>query len=290
MPVYQPSLWDNIALETGYRCLIALKLDEAIRQFNEAMGSATGDRESIHTGLAACQFWQTRIQQLEEPVTPLGNTVSRSRYMAVLLEDFSHYPFTPVIRKFKKALLNYLADRIIREADTDVKNMETAFDLLLGIGDFQKAENLVSQYKRQFPENPAFLYLLAQAQWLNGNKIKAKSNYAQALLYHPDQFSARRIEPGPLKKLIESYGPAMAPAYGWLLDILPSISLAAEVKTHDTEQDHAIQSYRLIQQADESLKKNDMKSSIHFRKQLKEKAPALYEEYFNLLKRRKGTK
>jgi len=289
MPVHQPSLWDNVALETGYRCLIALKLDEAIRQFNAAMGSATGDRESIHIGLATCQFWQNRIQQLEEPVTPLGNTVSRSRYMTVLLEDFSHYPFTPGIRKFKKALLNYLADRIIREVDTDVKNMETAFDLLLGIDDFRKAENLVSQYKRQFPENHGFLYLLAQVQWLGGNKTEARNNYARALLYHPDQFSARRIESGPLKKLIESYGPAMAPAYGWLRDILPSIPLAGIIKTPDMEHDHAIQSYRLMHQADESLKNNDMKSSIYFRKQLKELAPDLYEEYFNLLKQRRGT-
>ena len=229
---------------------------------------------------------KTGYNNLEEPATPSGNTLSRSRYMAVLLEDFSHYPFTAGIRKFKKALLNYLADRISREADTDVKNMETTFDLLLGIDDFRKAENLVSQYKRQFPENHGFLYLLAQAQWLNGNKVEARSNYARALLYHPDQFSARRIEPGPLKKLIESYGPAMAPAYGWLRNILPSIPLTGKVKTEGIEHGRAIMCYRLMQQADESLKNNDTKSRIQFRKQLKEQSPELYEEYFGLLNRR----
>lgn len=285
MPVHQPSLWDNVALETGYRCLIALKLDEAIRQFNEAMESATGDRESIHIGLAACQFWQNRIQQLEEPATPSGNIVSRSRYMAVLLEDFSHYPFTPGIRKFKMALLNYLADRITGDADTDIKNRETAFDLLLSIHDYQKAENLAALSVTQFPEQPFFLYLLAQAQWLNGNKTEARRNYAHALLYHPDQFSGHRIEPEPLKKLIAFHGPAMAPAYGWLRNILPPIPLADIIKTAGMEHYHAIQSYRMMQQADESLKNNDIKSGIHFRKQLKEQAPDLYEEYFGLLKR-----
>ena len=81
----------------------------------------------------------------------------------------------------------------------------------------------------------------------------------------------------------------MAPAYGWLRNILPSIPLAGIVKTPDMEQDHAIQGYRLMQQAHESLKNNDIKSSINFRKQLKEQTPDLYEEYFSLLKQRKGT-
>jgi len=285
MPVRQPSLWDNVALETGFRCLVALKLDEAASQFNEALKSATGNRESIYAGLAACQYWQTRIQQLEELATPPGNTESRSGYMTELLEDYTSYPFTPMIRKFKKALLNYFAGQI--NQTTDMNNLETAFDLLLAVNEYQKAATFVSEFIMEYPEMYWLLYLLAQAQWLHGNKTEALGNYARALLYYPDTSLENRIESGPLKNLIHLCGLSMAPAFGWARNILPLVVFTDIVKPADKQHEHAIKSYQLMQQAEESLKNNDKASSIHFRKQLKEFAPDLYEAYFNLLKQRK---
>ncbi len=46
MDSYQPSLWDHVALENGYKLLSDLNLEEAIAQFNEALLSPIGDRLS----------------------------------------------------------------------------------------------------------------------------------------------------------------------------------------------------------------------------------------------------
>jgi hypothetical protein len=76
----------------------------------------------------------------------------------------------------------------------DLKYMETAFDLLLSIDDFQKAEDLVSHSISQHPEKRLLLYLLAQAQWLNGNRSNANINYAQLLLCRPDKTLVNRLQ------------------------------------------------------------------------------------------------
>ena len=75
----------------------------------------------------------------------------------------------------------------------------------------------------------------------------------------------------------------MAPAYGWLRNIVPFVSLPAAINICDEEHQKALDIFRLLQQAERSLNSNDMKSYINYRKQLKTIAPALYNEYFKRL-------
>lgn len=64
MPDRQLSLWDNVALESGYRCMAGLELEEAQRGFNEALRSAVSSPS--HSALrhhqvagfcSACQYF-----------------------------------------------------------------------------------------------------------------------------------------------------------------------------------------------------------------------------------------
>ncbi len=287
MTTQQLSLWDNEALETGYRCLAALELEEAIRQFNKALQAGIGEMESVKKLIGTCKYWQARIQHSPRAQAHIGATADLSQRIAELLADYIHYSFNPQTARFKKALLGHIVDLLHNEADMDLKDMETAFDLLLSIDDFQKAEDLVSHSISQHPEKRLLLYLLAQAQWLNGNRSDANINYAQLLLRHPDKTLVNRIENRKLKELIHSYGPAMSPAYGWLRNVLSFIPIDDEIPACDEEHAKAIKSYRLLQEANISLNNNDMKSCINYRKQLKALVPALYDEYFNWLKERK---
>lgn len=281
MIVQQLSLWDNEALETGYRCLAALELEEAIRQFNNALQSGIGEQELIQKSIAACNYWQPRLQLSSGAEVHDGATASLSQHIAEMLADYIRYPFNRQMDRFKKNLLGHIVDLLYNEADMDLKDMETAFDLLLGIGDFQKAEDLISQCIKQHPENHSLLYFLAQAQWRNGNRSEANSNFAWLLLYHPDITLVSRIENSRLKELIHSYGPAMTPAYGWLRNVLPFVPLADEILACNEEHQKAIESYRLLQEANKALQNNDRNSSIKFRRQLKELVPEFFEEYLN---------
>lgn len=287
MPVHQLSLWDNEALETGYRCLNALEWEAAIRQFNKALQGGIGEIGSVQKLIAASHYWKERIQHAPGPETHSDATASFSQHIAGLLADYSRYSFTPQMAGFKKALLGHIVDLLHHETDMDLNDMETAFDLLLGMDDFQTAEDLISHGIKKHPKKRLLLYFLAQAQWLNDNRSDANNNYVRLLFYHPDKIMDNRIENKKLKELIHSCGPAMAPAYGWVRNVLPFVPPADEIPACDEEHHKAIKCYRLLWEANRSMNNNDMQSCIQYRKQLKELTPALYDEYFNLLKQRK---
>lgn len=58
MTVNQLSLWDNEALENGYRCLSSLELEKAESDFNEALNGAFGDTAWLIRAIQACRDWQ----------------------------------------------------------------------------------------------------------------------------------------------------------------------------------------------------------------------------------------
>lgn len=278
MPVAQLSLWDNAALESGYRSMSHLELDEAVRNLNEALLSAFCDQETTRNSLAACNFWQPRIKKIKE-IEALAITN--------LLSDYSRFSFTRLMTGLKKALLSYLVECLSYEPNMNVSDMETAFDLLMNIDDFQVAENMVSKYINRYPENYSLLYFLAQAQWRNGNKAAATKNYTSALLYYPEKLFLPRIENNKLQELIHSYGLEKAPAYGWIMSVLPFVHIINNIEKRDETHAQAISSYRLLQEAHKSAENNDIVSGINYRKQLKTENPELYQAYFNLLKERK---
>lgn len=282
--VQQLSLWDNEALETGYHCLATLDLEEAKLKFKEALQSGIGEKEHIQNLIAGCEYWQTHLQQESGFVTHSNSTESHSEYIAGLLSNYIHFHFTPQMARFKKAILVHITGFMHAVEDMDLKNIETAFDLLLETGDFQKAEDFISEYLSYFSRRQLLLYYLPQAQWLNGNRSEANNNYAWLLLHHPDHTLINRIENKKLKEIIESVGPAMAPAYGWLRKVLSFVSLSDEIPACDEKHEKALQIYHLLGEANKSLQNNDMKSGIHYRKLLKILSPELYEEYFNWLK------
>lgn len=270
MSVRQPSLWDNIPLEEGYRCMYALQLDEAIEYFNEASQSKLGDPQTIQNAIITCRFWKGKLENVA--ISPAS--------IAEILKDFSEYHFTRLITEFKKTLLRYITNLLKDVENFNLANVEFTFDLLLKTGDFQNAEELILEYLERCPEKYHLLYLLAQAQWCKKNKTEARINYAKALLYFPDKKYFARIVPDDLKKIIDYSGPEMAPSYGWLRDVLPIISITDDIKFKDEKHAQAIKTYHLMAQAIEHEKSNDLNQKTHSRKELKKQDPELFKEYF----------
>lgn len=278
MSPHQLSLWDNESLETGSNCLAALELEEAIGHFNKALQAGIGDRDSIQKLIEACEYWQVRIQYSSPNA---GATNSHSEQINALLSAYVHYFFTPQMGRFKKALLTHVVDLMCNEASMDLVDMEIAFDLLVEMGDLQKAEDMVSYSIIQHPEKRLLLYLLAQVQWLSGNRSEANNNYVTLLLYHPGEIKADRIENKKLIELIQTYGAPMAPAYGWLRNVVSLVSLPDDIEIYDDQHRKAIECYRLLREANKALEKNERNLSTQYRKQLKALVPDLFAEYFN---------
>ena len=286
MNLYQPTLWDNVALENGYKLLSDLNLKEAIVQFNEALQSPMGDRESIQAVIDACEYWQKRLIFPPELSATGNHSDHGSHNVSGFLEDYLAYPFDSKMTGFKKNLLGHLTDIFRYNTALDLKSFITIFDLLLNLKMFQKSENFASHYVKQRPEKYFLLYFLAQAQWFNKNKADACGNYARALLYFPDQTLKKRIMHRQLKKMAHVHGLEMAPVFGRLYEILPYVPINDEIHPLNQPHQNAILSYHLLQKLSKSMYNNDNKGNIQYRKQLKELAPVLFDAYLYRLKQR----
>lgn len=272
MPVAQLSLWDNEALERSYRCLADLELEEASRYFNMAFQSGFGSEETIGEAIDACHYWQPRIKEPGEI-----NALAITNF----LSDFRQYPFTHLLTGLKRSLLRYMVDCMSKQTDLNWNEMETVFDLLLGLKDYQKAEDFISLLMSRNIEKWELYYFLAQAQWLHGSTAISNDNYILALLHYPGKSFIDRVENKKLQSLISSYGPAMTPAYCLLWGIVPIVPVVNNIKILDEEHAKAIRSLHLLREANKALVNNDKSSIINSRKHLKAEDPAFYKVYFS---------
>ncbi len=276
----QLTLWDNIALENGYRSLSNLKFEEALGYFENALKSGTGDMESIRRMIEVCIFWKDRLSEYNKPDSGASG-------ISGLLVTFAGYRFPFDTGELKRSLLIFITREIQKIPDPDEKDIEMLFELWLESGEYSQAEDLVIRYIENNPGKYGFYYLLAQAQWNQDNYIEAGNAYARVLLFSPDKYQEKRIESRSLRKLIRLFGPHHAAAFGWIRGILPLISQTGDIKPVDENHQRALSCYSLLREAHQAMLNNDMISCINYRKKLKSANVELYEEYFNLLKQRK---
>lgn len=277
MPVAQLSLWDNEALERGYRSLSGLELNEAVKDFNTALQSGLGNEAIIREAIGACQFWQPRIMKT-------GRIIASE--ITGFIADWQQYPFTRLMTGLKKSLLRYIADCLVQQTVPNWTEIEIVFDSLLALKEYPKAKDFISRLINQNPEKQYLLYFLAQAQWLDGSTSMANDHYILALCQYPDKAYTARVENKKIQSLIQSYGPAIAPAYCLLLGVVPAVPQVHHIAFRDEEHAKAIQSLHLLLQAIKASVSNDRASVIHTRKQLKAGNPELYNVYFNMLNQR----
>ncbi len=263
----------------GYRRLAAFKFNEAEQYFGDARHAEQRDEEEITQALHACVYWQALIKQNKEN----PDTCSTHK----LHDELRRYPFgnVPGLHQLKKTLLEYVANRLITDGQfyIDGSGSLTTADLLIELRHYKKAEKIVLQRIKKYPEENRPGYILAQIQWLSGLKGQAKINYARALLHDPCRVPNHRILFEPLQKLIMDVGTEMAPSFGWVRGVLPLVPITNLQKICSESHRRAIVCYRLLKSADRALKKRDMDACVEYRKNLKAEAPKLYDEYFALL-------
>ena len=204
-----------------------------------------------------------------------------------LYREFREYEFAnfPGEQQFRQALLLMITDQMLGTGHfyTGVGSV-TVSDMLMELGRHKKAEEVVRQQMEMQPDEHQLYFILGQIQWQNRKKGEAKKNYTRGLLHNPCGSPSERIVFQELKMLIESEGPEMAPAYGWVRGILLLVPPPYNVNFCSADHRHAVECYRLLWQADRAVRNRDTEACVEYRKTLKAKAPALYDEYFALLK------
>ncbi|HET8855159.1 MAG TPA: hypothetical protein VFM60_04470 [Salinimicrobium sp.] len=279
----QPTLWDNVPLENGYRYLSNLEFDKAVEQFNLALQFSLNDSEQIKELIEACQFWK--------PLITISVNNLTSDFYSEFLDEFCCFPFKSYMNGLKVALLVYFADLLKKVTGPKLPLVRDTLDQFLILREYQNAEDLVSHYlghsiKTESKEYE-LLYLLGQVQWLSGNKIDASRNFAIALIHYPEQNLISRIPSGDLKEIIDSHGCEMAPAIGCIRGILPMMPVREQLTYLDTKHEKAIIAYRILKKAHHAQIKKDMESCVRYRKELKQEFPELFELYFKSLNQRK---
>lgn len=275
---------ETMILAEGYRSLASFSFKEARRYFNVVLEAEpeSGNREEARRALTLCTDWQRIVSQNHNgELLPFEEIDILRIYKQFRIYEFEN---TPGERQFQQALLRAIKEQML-EAGLFYTGQpdETVADLMTELGLYKKAETVVLEQMKRRPGDHRLFYCLAQTQWQIRRKGEAKKNYALGLLHDPCGLPLNRIVYTDLKKLIQTEGPEMAPAFGWVRGILPLVPLQDEVPFCGPAHRRAVNCYRLLWQADKAVRNRNIDASVEYRKKLKAEAPGLYEEYFTLL-------
>lgn len=283
MDSLQPSLWDNVALENGYRKLNELKFGAALREFSEAFQMDMGRGDAIRQAIATAEYWGERMGE-DAPAEGAAKILARST--AQLLEDLASYRFDDKMQRLRQGLLLWITDEMLREGELAAGAGERAFDLLLECKAYDKAKAVVAVLQSEIPGKTEWLYMEAQVLWRAGEKPAATHLVARALLSDPGSLAISRIEHPGVKEMIATHGAEKTPAYGWVHEILPLVELPDELVILHEAHEQALLAYDALRSAHLCLKNGDERSSVSYRKNLKELDHALFDAYMPQARRR----
>ncbi|CAN5453964.1 hypothetical protein BH23BAC3_BH23BAC3_24260 [soil metagenome] len=273
---------ETMILTEGYRNLEAFRFEEAKRYFNDVLETEPESvvHEAASRGLKLCSDWQPLVSRNNNSELSLSVDISR------LYNLFRNYDFANIAgeQQFQEALFLTITELMLEKGRFYTgEGNETIADLLCKLGRHRKAEEVVLEQMEMQPEDHHFYYL-AQIQWQFRKRGEAKKNYTLGLLHNPCGLPLKRVEYQNLKNLIQTEGPEMAPAFGWVRGILPMVPLHDDVNICSAAHRQAVDCYRLLWRADRAVRNYNMEACVEYRKKLKAEAPALYDEYFALLR------
>jgi len=276
---------EALILSEGYRNMARFRFDEAKRFFDDVLKSGPNpeDSEAAQRALKLCGNWQPLVSQA------ISTEPSLFGDSTILYREFRAFDFTntPGEQQFREALLLLIINRML---DTGCFHTGeggiTVADLLRDLGRHKKAKETIRKQMEGRPDDHYLIYCLAQIQWSLKNWGEAKKKYALALLHDPCGLPPERVEYKELTTLIQNEGPEMAPAFGWVRGVLPLVPPPDGANICSGAHRHAVECYRLLWRADRALRRDDIDARVEYRKKLNAEAPALYDEYFALFKRK----
>lgn len=271
MQFIQPTLWDAVDSQTGYRELCNFNFEEAERYFNNALSSPIEDQDFVQQALKACHFWK------EELATGLKNLQVEN-----FLHAFKNFSFSSQLLSFKKSLLKAATIEFIQ--NEKIQNFEPLFDELLKNGLFEEGIILVSRQLKKEPTSYHLHYYLGQCHYRMGQTYQAHENYAMALLLSPSTTWLNRIESQKLLNLIEGTDILAAYVYGVLSGTLIQLTVPKDFRPLNDDHDRYVRFYTGFQKAEKAGRINDRKKELFYRKEMLALDKKLFNQYMSFKK------
>jgi tetratricopeptide (TPR) repeat protein len=259
---------DRIRLGEGYAALARLDLDRAATIFNgfALENPAFGDAKQ---GFAMASAWSDILWDLE--------TRGQQDAAVFLWEKIRTYDFGQWGNGLRKALIRKLTG-LIGDAGFYVPPDLCLGFLFFELADYERSEDAYRSLLKISPNEARLLCRLGNSIYLQRRRTEARHHYVQALLASPRDVDPSMIEDAELRDIIKEYGVCPAPAYGWLRGLLPLIDLA-DIQATDEEHAKALAIYRAVLDAESARRKRDHRDMVEKRRNLKEVAPELFQEY-----------
>ncbi|MEX0772868.1 MAG: hypothetical protein WEB89_06770 [Balneolales bacterium] len=273
--------WQTEKMAEGFRKLADFDFDAARQAFQEIIQKQEVVEQKVHDALEVTLYWENIMGHC------IGT--SRDQIIPYLYREIIHFDFSNTwgIQSLRKSLLDHLVSIMYDEHQFYITADVCLSDLLIELDRNDEAERVLTDQMKQEPGNN-IRFRLAQIQWVNGKRNKAKINYVLGLLLAPGNIFLDRIESPEIQETIDMHGPEMAPAYGWVNGALPLVRVPETVIAYSVTHRKALRSYQLLGMAEESARVKDAEACFNYRKKLKETAPDLYDVYFTLLSKRRG--
>ncbi len=270
--------WQTEQLARGWQYLAGLNFDEAKKIFLTVLHQDAGDEEAI-LALRIISYWKENFEKCSKMEDP-----GKVPFLFSELESFL-FPKAWGPKLFRDALLQKIISIAQKTGAFHINNNLTIADLYLMADKPEYAELEILKYTEINEASASVLSRLADIQWILGKFPEAGQNYLKALLVNPGEIRPEKTENKTLAAIIKKYGTEMAPAWGWIYSQLPLTEFKENESCEITKR--GLYACYLLSMAEKSMKQNNVKQMVDFRKLLKEKEPELFDAYFEQLRKRK---
>jgi len=258
--------WDIITTASGFASLAQLDFEDARTRFMQVLRSLPEHREA-KKGLRNLEFWEHVFATMDG--LGFGETLS------FLWGNINGFAFDS--SEHSRVLRQTLIKRLHALLGNRPRYYEPP-DLCSGylhlqLGKYAKAETDLRLLLDDWPDDGLIHFFLAESLWLQGRTEVAGPVYATALLLAPCEISKRKMSSLSLRRVLQEFGPTLAPIYGYLNGVLPLVQYDGLPDTAEN------QIYHALRQAELARSTNCHQEMVDARRILKSLSPEIFKEY-----------
>lgn len=262
--------WDLIETGRARESLARLDFADARRRLQKVL-NVLPDHQEASRAMRDVQFWEDGVNGSDK--------LDPEQAISHLWDRIQGFPFgkTESSGILRRTLLRRLLLMMHgREAFYIRPDLCRGF-LYLQLEDYAAATAELRLLLEKLPDNGRLRAYLADALWMQGNKEAAAEMYAAALLISPHAVNTGELRNLEVAGLIREHGPERAPMYGYMTGSLPLVVPPADTATRE------VRAYACLVAAERARLRNDYQVMVAARRDFKELAPGVFEDYLDWL-------